>query len=163
MTGSFDNSAKLWDASSGKIIREFAGTAGHPSLILNVAFTPSGDAIATGGEADNFARIWDIPINSPVREFAALAGVNSVAVSADAKMVAGACTDGSVKLWTTADGKQVANLVGHPGGATGVAFAPTACWWRLRERMASCASGARPMEKRWDRLGHTPRRQRESR
>ena len=73
VTGSFDNSAKLWDASTGKIIREFAGTAGHQSLILNVAFSPSGDAIATGG-ADNFARIWDIPINSPVREFAALCG-----------------------------------------------------------------------------------------
>lgn len=120
-TGSFDHSIKLWDAKTGKEIRTFAGATGHQNLVLNVAFSPSGESLASGG-SDNFAKIWDVPVNAPVKEFVHPAGVNAVAVSVDGKLVAGACKDGSIKLWTSADGKAAGSLAGHPGGATAAAF-----------------------------------------
>lgn len=120
-TGSFDKSVRLWDAVSAKELRQMAGTAGHQNIVLSVAFNGTGDAVASGG-SDNFARVWDIPVNTPMREFVHATGVNAVAVTADGKLIAGACKDGSIKLWNAADGKPAGNLVGHPGGATGVAF-----------------------------------------
>jgi WD40 repeat protein len=120
-TGSFDKSVKLWDAKTGKELRTFAGTTAHQNLVLNVAFAPNGESLATGS-SDNSARVWDVPVSTPVKEFMHAAGVSAVAVSADGKLIAGACKDGSIKLWNAADGKPAGNLVGHPGGATGVAF-----------------------------------------
>src|SRR5262245_37527743 len=51
-TGSFDKSVRLWDPATGKQLREFSGAAGHQGLVLSVAFSPTGDQIASGG-ADN--------------------------------------------------------------------------------------------------------------
>ncbi|MCE9533392.1 MAG: hypothetical protein K8T89_20045 [Planctomycetes bacterium] len=120
-TSSFDKSVKLWDMKSGKELRVFTGTNGHQNIVLNVTFSPMGDTIASGG-SDNTARVWDIPMDSALKDYVHAAGVAAVAVTVDGKLLAGACKDGTVKLWTTVDGKQIFNLVGHPGGATGVAF-----------------------------------------
>ncbi len=120
-TGSFDKTVRLWDAATGKQLREFGGTAGHQSLVLSVAFSPLGDQIASGG-SDNLARVWDVPISTPLRDLVNTAGVTGIALSADAKMIAGSASDGSIKLWSAVDGKPIATLAGHPGGATGVAF-----------------------------------------
>jgi WD40 repeat protein len=120
-TASFDKSVRLWDPATGKQLREFSGTNGHQSLVLSVAFHPNGDQIASGG-SDNTARVWDVPLSMPVREFVHAAGVTALAVSPDGKTVAGAAKDGSVKLWSAADGKPIATITAHKGGATGVAF-----------------------------------------
>ena len=58
-------------------------------------------------------------MNRPGEGICPCLGVNAVAVSGDGKMAAGACNDGSIKLWTTADGKQAGNFAGHPERATG--------------------------------------------
>lgn len=120
-TGSFDKSVRLWDASTGKVVREFAGQGGHSSLVLSVAFNNAGDQIASGG-SDNFARVWDVPLSTPIKDLPHPAAVTAVAVSLDGKLLATAVKDGSVKLWTIADGKPLPPLAGHPGGTTGVAF-----------------------------------------
>jgi WD40 repeat protein len=140
-TGSFDKSVKLWDAKTGKELRAFAGATAHQNLVLNVAFAPNGESLATGS-SDNSARVWDIPVNTPVKEFVHAVGVSAVAVSADGKLVAGACKDGSIKLWTAVDGKPAGNLVGHPGGATGVAFSANG------QILATC--GADQMVRFWN-------------
>jgi len=120
-TASFDKSVKLWDARTGKELRVYTGPNGHQNSVLNVTFSPGGDSIATAG-ADNTARIWDIPVNTPTKEYVPSGPVNAVSGTADGKMLAAAGKDGSVKLWTIADGKQAANFAGHPGGATSIAF-----------------------------------------
>jgi WD40 repeat protein len=122
-TGSFDKSIKLFDVTTGNEVRTYGGATGHQNLVLSVAFSKDGFSLASGG-SDNFARIWDVPASVPVKDFVHAEGVTSLSLPTDGKMVAGGSRDGTVKLWNPADGKQLLNLVGHPGGVTGVAFAP---------------------------------------
>jgi WD40 repeat protein len=46
VTGSFDKTAKLWDAYTGE---ELACLRGHTAEIVCVAFNPAGTVVATGG------------------------------------------------------------------------------------------------------------------
>jgi WD40 repeat protein len=55
VTGSWDNTAKVWDVASRK---ELFPLIGHSSLIMSVAFSPDGQRIATGSQ-DQTAKVWD--------------------------------------------------------------------------------------------------------
>ncbi|MEU0880544.1 WD40 repeat domain-containing protein [Lentzea sp. NPDC005914] len=50
--------------------------------------------------------------------------VNSVAFSADGRMVVTASHDGTAKLWDVAQGKEIAALTGHRGTVNAAAFSP---------------------------------------
>ena len=45
LTGSLDNTARLWDASTSQKIRAFRG---HESSVFSVAFSPDGKRVLTG-------------------------------------------------------------------------------------------------------------------
>jgi WD40 repeat protein len=55
VTGGLDNTAKVWEASSG---RELLTLKGHTSWVRSVAFSPDGRRIVTGS-ADQTARVWE--------------------------------------------------------------------------------------------------------
>ena len=55
LTGSADNTARLWDAKTGV---ELAALKGHTDAVFSVAFSPDGARILTGS-ADSTARLWD--------------------------------------------------------------------------------------------------------
>jgi hypothetical protein len=55
LTGSFDNTARLWDAKTGAELLAFKGHAGS---VYSVAFSPDGARLLTGSE-DKTARLWD--------------------------------------------------------------------------------------------------------
>jgi WD40 repeat protein len=124
-TGSFDNTIKLWDVARAKEIRTFGGAAGHKDMVLSVAISPNGQLLASGSGgrgADNSLKIWDIPSDNPLRTFADKDAINAVALNPDGKFLATAGKDGSVKIWSAGDFKQLYNLTGHTGPVTGVAF-----------------------------------------
>jgi WD40 repeat protein len=70
-TASFDSTAKLWDAITGRELRTLSGDQGHKGQVLAIAFSDNGQFIATGG-ADNFARIWESGVGFPDRAFSAM-------------------------------------------------------------------------------------------
>jgi WD40 repeat protein len=121
ITGSFDQTLKLWDTATAKEIKTFGGPTGHQKMVLSVAFDPAGHSIASGS-TDNTAKIWDVPSGSALREFVAKGAVNDVALSPDGTRVAAAGKDGAVTLWNAADGKVLFTLTGHRGPVTGVSF-----------------------------------------
>jgi WD40 repeat protein len=62
LTGSMDNTARLWDLQ-GNVIQVFKGQEGY---ITSLAFSPDGKSILTGS-FDETARLWEI--REPLKEF----------------------------------------------------------------------------------------------
>jgi WD40 repeat protein len=56
LTGSEDNTARLWDAATGKAV---ATLAGNTSSVLAVAFSPDRTRVLTGSD-DGTARLWPV-------------------------------------------------------------------------------------------------------
>ncbi len=54
-TGSDDQTAKVWDAASGK---ELLTLRGHAGSVYSVAWSPDGKRLATGSW-DKTAKVWD--------------------------------------------------------------------------------------------------------
>jgi serine/threonine protein kinase len=57
LTGSGDNTVRLWDRKTGKEIRRFEG---HAGFVCSIAFTPGGRQ-AVSGASDMTVRVWDLP------------------------------------------------------------------------------------------------------
>lgn len=121
VTGSFDNTLKLWEAKTGKEVKTFGGATGHQRQVLTAAFSPDGHTLASGG-ADNTLKLWDVPSSSPLRTLAHADALHGVALSPDGTKLATAGKDGTVKVWNAADFKPLFNLIGHNGPVTRVAF-----------------------------------------
>ena len=55
VTGSCDQTAKVWDAQTGTLLLELKG---HTEPVMSVAFSPDGSRIITAS-ADRTAKVWD--------------------------------------------------------------------------------------------------------
>jgi WD domain, G-beta repeat len=121
LTGSFDNTARLWDAATGKAV---AALAGHTASVGAVAFSPDGTRVLTGS-GDHTARLWDAATGKAVATLAGHTGtVGAVAFSPDGTRVLTGSWDNTARLWDAATGKAVATLAGHTGIVGAVAFSP---------------------------------------
>ncbi|MEV8630905.1 hypothetical protein AB0395_04540, partial [Streptosporangium sp. NPDC051023] len=65
-TASWDNTARVWEAKTGKLITTLTG---HQDRVWEVAFSPDGTRLATAS-SDNTARVWDV--NLPANPFSAV-------------------------------------------------------------------------------------------
>ena len=64
VTASEDNTARLWDAASGKPIGE---PMKHEDWVNSAQFSPDGQRVVTASE-DKTARLWDAASGKPVGE-----------------------------------------------------------------------------------------------
>jgi len=121
VTGSADNTTKLWDVETGNEIRTFSGHAGD---VRSVGFSPDGGFIITGSN-DKSARMWDVLTGE---EFWRLEWhnnyVTSVSFSPDGKKIVTGSKDKTAILWDVAAGERLTTLKGHTGYVTSVAFSP---------------------------------------
>ena len=119
VTGSDDNTARVWNARDGETI---AVLKGHASQVYGVAVSPDGKTIATAS-ADNTARLWNAETGEEIR---ALKGhgraVLGVAFSPDGKTVATASADGTVRQWEASTGRELAQLKGHGAGVSSAVY-----------------------------------------
>lgn len=145
LSGSFDATAKIWDAVTGKLIRTFdhKGTidrrekideltgeavqtaADSRRVVSSVAFSPDGKHILTG--SFDSMRLWDVASGAILRSFAhdkPHPGVLSVAFAPDGSRVLSGGADKTAKLWDTATGNLIFTLQGHFGPVNSVAFSP---------------------------------------
>ncbi|MDT8303616.1 MAG: serine/threonine-protein kinase [Sedimentisphaerales bacterium] len=145
-TGGKDNTARIWDAQSGCLMKTLEG---HDGWVLDVAFSPDGKRLATAS-ADHTARIWEVntgrslfvisghtnqalqadwdwdqsgswPSSTPP----STSWILQVAWSPDGKCIATGGQDGTTCLWDSTNGTLLLPpLQGHRDGVSSLAFSP---------------------------------------
>ena len=110
LTGSYDKTARLWDAGTGKPLKVFSG---HEGPVYSVAFSPDGRRILTGS-FDNTARLWDAETGKTLKVFSGHTNsVTSVAFSPDGQRILTGSDDRTARLWDAETGKALKVYAGH--------------------------------------------------
>jgi WD40 repeat protein/tetratricopeptide (TPR) repeat protein len=105
LTASWDKTAKLWDAASGRLIGVFA----HQGAVNAAAFSPDGARILTAS-SDKTARLWDAASGKLIASFGHQDEVNAAAFSPDGARILTASSDKTARLWDVASGKLIASF-----------------------------------------------------
>lgn len=120
LTGSGDQLALVWSASTGQLLT----TLEHSATVRAVSFSPRGTTVITGTE-DGKALLWDIVgSHRPVVFTGHSSRVSSVAVSPDGTRALTGSYDGTARLWDATSGRQLVVFSGHRGPVKSVAFSP---------------------------------------
>lgn len=96
----------------------------HGGPVKSVVFTPDSKAILSGG-FDGWAVLWDVAAGKRLRAFGGQSAIGSVAIDPKGETAALAFySEGTVKLYELATGKEKATFPGHRGGTDQVIFSP---------------------------------------
>jgi len=110
-SGSYDNTIRLWDIKTGKLVKTFTR---HNGYVNSVNFSPNGKFIVSGS-SDSTVRLWNVETGKLVKTFEGDWGiVYSVAFSPDGKYIASGSDDDTIKLWNVNTGKLVATFIAFP-------------------------------------------------
>ncbi|MCP3064824.1 LpqB family beta-propeller domain-containing protein [Myxococcus sp. K38C18041901] len=101
-----DNTARIWDASSGAPLGR---PLKHALYVTALAFNRDGRILATGSE-DSLARLWDVATGTELQKMRHDKTVTQVAFSPDGELLATSSEDGSVRLWNVSTGRRIAML-----------------------------------------------------
>ena len=120
-TGSSDNTAKVWEAASG---RELLTLKGHLDIVNSVAISPDGQRIATGS-FDTTAKVWEAASGRELRTLKGhKGGIWSLAFSRDGQRIVTGSSDQTAKVWDAASGRELLTINGKDGEVCCVAFSP---------------------------------------
>ncbi len=113
---------RLWDTTTGKLLPppQDSGTVKPRRLV----FSPDGKTLAVALDTE----VWIYDTATYTRRYALqsqdLHADSAMAFSPDGTLFAAPGRSDLVYVWAVADGKLVAKLPGHRGGAAGLAFSP---------------------------------------
>lgn len=130
ISGSLNNTLKLWDVASGQEIRIFTG---HSKPVTSVAFSPDGKQALVGSN-DATLKLWDVTSGREIRIFTGHSYLapsrvfsyilSSVTFSPDGKQILSGGADKTFKLWNAVTGQEIRTFKGHSEGVNSVAFSP---------------------------------------
>ena len=129
LSGSIDETLRLWEVDTGKELSCFRG---HTLPVSDAAFTPDG-RYALSGSYDHTLRLWRLPEPSPpepvgeVRRFVGHTEViHRVALSPDGRLAVSTSgahyhrssgwhngSDFALRLWDVATGQEIRRFEGH--------------------------------------------------
>jgi len=109
VSGSYDNSVRVWDASTGA---ELNTLKGHTNSVNSVAFSRDSTRIVSGSD-DESVRVWDVSTGVELNMLKGHTGwVNSVAFSRDGTRIVSGSDDESVRVWDVSTGAELNMLKG---------------------------------------------------
>ncbi len=121
LSGSYDETVRLWDVDSGREIRRFEG---HTDQVRSVAFSPDG-RYALSSSWDKTVRLWDVKSGHQIRQFKGHSErVKGVAFSPDGRYALSGSWDRTVRLWDVETGREIRRFEGHTHIVQSVAFSP---------------------------------------
>ncbi|MGE3314483.1 MAG: WD40 repeat domain-containing serine/threonine protein kinase [Planctomycetaceae bacterium] len=117
-----DNIARLWNVGTGQIEREFE----NASEVTDVAFSPSGEWLATGSHADK-TLLWKLhptgesegntPIALPVSS-------GRLQFHPEQDLLLTVSRDGALAIWEAATARPISTYPGQPGASWTAKFSP---------------------------------------
>lgn len=109
-TCSHDKTTKIWELSTGKLLRTLKG---HSGWVRSVAFSPDGETIASSSE-DKTIQIWQLSTGKLLHTLTGHSGpVYAISFSPDGRTLASCSYDKTIKLWNLETGKKLPSLMGH--------------------------------------------------
>jgi WD40 repeat protein len=110
LSGSRDNTLKLWDLGTGQVIQTLEG---HGDWVNSVAISADGKTALSGSD-DNTLKLWDLGTGQVIQTLEGHGrSVNSVAISADGKTALSGSRDYTLKLWNIGIGQVIASFIGE--------------------------------------------------
>ena len=118
VTGAYDNTAKLWEVSSGREIYTFSGHSWdkRSSRINSVCFSPDGRYIVTAG-FDNSAILWHTGSGNKIYVLEHSYPVYFVKISPNGKCIITGAGDGT-RIWNISTGQEI-KFEGRESGLSG--------------------------------------------
>jgi len=134
LTGSEDNTARVWDATSGQELF----TVTFPESVQAAAFSPDGKQFLVG--VGTTAEIRDASSGKRllVLQHANFSYVLSVAFSPDGKQILTGSSDGIVRRWSISTARELAAIRGNAQRIESVCFSPDG-----KGIMAACGKSVR--------------------
>ncbi|HVE58177.1 MAG TPA: caspase family protein [Pyrinomonadaceae bacterium] len=120
-SGSFDNTIKIWDFSTG---RELRALTGHTGAVKTLACSKDGRLLASGSN-DKTVRVWDVESGNEIKSFTIQDGfVETIAFSGDGQKLAAGTSVNAVTIWNALSGQEISKLSEHTSAVTALAFSP---------------------------------------
>lgn len=154
VTGSWDNTARVWDAATGQVVRRLGRELEKPQdehrgRVNSAIFSPDGLNVLTASD-DGTAKLWSAQDWTLVRTLSGHEGpVLHAVFSHDGSRVLTSSQDKTARLWDTATGKQIMTLPDHKWEVLRSAFSVDDQWvitgsadntarvWKLAEGKAT--------------------------
>jgi WD40 repeat protein/serine/threonine protein kinase len=130
VTGSWDNSAKIWDVATGQAVVKLDG--GHTAFINTAVFSPDGRFVLTASD-DGTAKLWEIvPAGEGAPATATVVKtfnghedrVRFATFSRDGRQIVTTSSDKTARLWDAQSGEIVRVFTGHQWAVLSAAFSP---------------------------------------
>ena len=107
VSGSRDNTIKLWNLQTGKLICTLFG---HSAPVLAIAISSDGQILASGS-ADQTIKLWHINTASLIRTIEGHTGeIRSICMSADRQILISGSADCTVKFWQLSSGQLLRSI-----------------------------------------------------
>jgi len=117
-SGSYDHTARVWDADNGKLVHVLP----HQGYVFAEQFSSDGRSLVTSSQ-DGAGYVWDVA--SGRRELllvGATGAQNAAAFSPDGSEIATASADRLGRLYYSQDGRLLAPLAGHSESVSSIGF-----------------------------------------
>ncbi len=126
VTGSWDNSAKIWNAQTGKVIRKLEG--GHTSFVNTAVFSPDGQTVLTASD-DGTAKLWNVETGEITLSLAGHKDrVRSATYSPNGEFIVTTSSDATARLWKAGSGEFVREFQGHEYAVLCAEFSQDGRW-----------------------------------
>ena len=118
-TSSYDSTARVWDAATGK---QLLLLKGHTNFVINIAYSNDGKYLLTAS-SDSTAKIWDAGNGKLLRTLTGhLDRVSYAVFSPDGKYILTSCYDHVLKIWDATNGSVLRVIDGCSGTRYSASF-----------------------------------------
>ncbi|KAJ3124366.1 hypothetical protein HK098_001190 [Nowakowskiella sp. JEL0407] len=118
VSGSCDDTVKIWDFETGEELKTLVG---HTHWVNAVAISHDGKYVVSGSE-DKSIKIWSVDTDDSKIIKGHQHDVTTIAISHDEKYVVSGSKDKTVRVWSMETGRELKTLVGHEHFVTAVAI-----------------------------------------